>query len=46
MNDLRKPLIGLAAALLALAGAIALTVHTESERASSLTAAAAPSPPA
>jgi hypothetical protein len=46
MSELRKPLIGLAAALLALVGAIILGGRVEAERGASLSEAAAPSPPA
>ena len=46
MSELRKPLIGLAAALIALVGAIVLNTQAQSEQASSVTAAAAPPPPA
>jgi hypothetical protein len=37
MSDLRKPLLGLMAALIALFGAIALNTHADSPRSAALT---------
>ena len=46
MSELRKSLIGLLAAVIALAGAIVLKTHAESEHNASLSEAAAAAPPA